>query len=473
MLGMGCPPELYNNRMLNKEPEVHQHKERQVATIYVDESGNKFDAVMLHESPFFVYAWLLLTTEQENEINLRIPQILRKEGFPKHGELRAKNMWGSVRGLRRFDQITRAIQDSGARAYVTFTEKRFEICVLICETYLDYLENDAAEFYKNFGFCRRLMNVVYQSVTDDFLNRFREACIEDNVDLLKKIGIRLANMLALHPDPDISRSARLFEEGAKAPFRFGQRCPDGPQNVHLVSSHVTLFSTSLIFFESELESLGLTARIIRDQDSVYGEVLDYTYKFLTDDIKLKNLAGCQECTSKNSIGIQLADLLAGATERVLRAKCHKRRLAQTNESLWATLRLSLVHGKWTYQLISDSCEAALESLWDYKSLPKIDSNRAIDPQNPLRCSCGEVIATGKIRDYYNHVINVHPTGTVPGLKCQMCGQLIPMWLGACHEVIEHRIEPPFRGDFYSDMHKDYEVLQAVLKAKVRIVEIPD
>ena len=48
-----------------------------------------------------------------------------------------------------------------------------------------------------------------------------------------------------------------------------------------------------------------------------------------------------------------------------------------------------------------------------------------------------------------------------------------MWLGVCHEVIEHRIEPPFRGDFYSDMHRDYEVLQAVLKAKVRIVEIPD
>jgi hypothetical protein len=459
--------------MLNKEPEAYQNNERQVATIYVDESGNKFDEAMLHESPFFIYAWLLLTTEQENEINLRVSQILRKEAFPKDGELRAKNMWGSLRGLRRFEQVMRIIQDSGARVYVTFTEKRFEICVLICETYLDYLDNDAAEFEKNFKFKRRLMNVVYQSVTDDFLNKFREACIEDDVDLLRKIGVQLANMLALHPDPDVSRSAEMFAEGAKAPFRFGQRFPDGPKNVRLISSHVPLFSIALIFFESELESLGLKARIIRDQDSVHGEVLDYVYKFLTNEVKLKNLAGCQESTSKTSMGIQLADLLAGATERVLRAKSHKRRLAQTNESIWATLRLSLVHGKWTYQLTSDSYEAALESLWDYKSLPQIHSNGAIDPQNPLRCSCGEAIASSKIRDYYNHVINAHPTGTVPGLKCQMCGKLIPMWLGACHEVIEHRIEPPFRGDFYSDMHRDYEVLQAVLKAKVRIVEIPD
>jgi len=354
--------------MLNKESEAYQNNERQVATIYVDESGNKFDEVMLHESPFFIYAWLLLTTEQENEINLRVSQILHKEGFPKHGELRAKNMWGSVRGLRRFNQVMRTIQDSGARVYVTFTEKRFEICVLICETYLDYLDNDAAEFDKNFKFKRRLMNVVYQSVTDGFLNEFREACIEDDVDLLRKTGVQLANMLALHPDPDVSKSARMFAEGAKAPFRFGQRFPDGPKNVHLISSHVSLFSISLIFFEFELESLGLKARITRDQDSVHGEVLDYVYKFLTNEVKPKNLAGCQESASKNSMGIQLADLLAGATERVLRAKSHKRRLAQTNESIWATLRLSLVHGKWTYQLTSDSCEAALESLWDYKSL---------------------------------------------------------------------------------------------------------
>ena len=459
--------------MLNEEPEAHQNSKRQVANIYVDESGNKFDEVMLHESPFFVYAWLLLTAEQENEINLRISQILREEGFPKHGELRAKNMWGSARGLRRFGRAMRIIQDSGARVYLTFTEKRFELCVLICETYLDYLDDDAAEFDKNLKFKRRLMNVVYQSVTDDLLNEFREACIEDDVDLLRRIGVQLANMLALHPDPHVSKGAGMFAEGARAPFRFGQRLPDGPRNVHLMSSHLSLFSISLMFFESELESLGLKARITRDQDSVHGEALDYVYRFLTNEVKLRNLAGCQESTSKISIGIQLADLLAGATERVLRAKSHRRRLAQTNESIWATLRLSLVHGKWTYQLTSDSCEASLASLWDYKSLPQIRSNGAIDPQNPLRCSCGEVIASSKMRDYYNHVINVHPTGTVLGLRCQVCGKLIPMWLCACHEVIEHRIEPPFRGDFYSEMHRDYDVLQAVLKAKVRIVEIPD
>ena len=60
--------------------------------------------------------------------------------------------------------------------------------------------------------------------------------------------------------------------------------------------------------------------------------------------------------------IQLADLLAGATERVLRAKSHKRRLVQTQQAIWATLRLSLVHGKWTYQFTSDLCEDALDSL---------------------------------------------------------------------------------------------------------------
>lgn len=457
--------------MTKQGPEADRTNERRVATIYVDESGNKFDEAMFQESPFFVYAWLLLTAEQEDEINLRVSELLREEGFPKRGELHAKNMWASGRGLRRFSQVMKIIRDSGARAYVTFTEKRFEICVLICETYLDYLDDSATEFEKNFKFKRHLMNVIYRSVTDEFLNEFRKACVEDDVDLLGKIGARLANMLALHPDHDVSRNAKMFAEGAKIPYRFGQNFSDSPRNMHLISSHLSLFSISLIFFESELESLGLKARIVRDQDSVHGGVLDYAYEFLTKEVSLKNLAGCEESISEISIGIQLADLVAGATERVLRAKYRQRTLAQINESIWATLRLSLALGKWTYQLTSDSCEAALESLWDYRSLPQIRSNETIDPQNPLRCRCGEVIASGKIRDYYAHVINVHPTGTVQGMRCRICGKLIPMWLGACHEVIEHRIEPPLRGDFYSDMQKDYEVLQALLKARVRIVEI--
>ena len=160
-------------------------KAKQVASIFVDESGNKFDEDMFKQSPFFVYAWLLLTEDQEDNINLRISELLHREGVPKGSELRAINMWTSARGLRRFNELMRIIHDSGARAYVTFTEKRFEICVLICETYLDYLENNTNKFDKYLEhqkriFKRKLMNVIYHSVTDDFLNEFRDACARDD-----------------------------------------------------------------------------------------------------------------------------------------------------------------------------------------------------------------------------------------------------------------------------------------------------
>jgi len=360
---------------------------RQVASIFVDESGNKFDKDMFKQSPFFVYAWLLLTKDQEDNINLRVSELLHREGIPKASELRAINMWKSARGRRRFNELMHIIQDSGARAYVTFTEKKFEICVLICETYLDYLDNNTNKFdeyleHQKRIFKRRLMNAIYHSVTDDFLNEFRDACARDNTELISKIGAQLANMLALHPDREISRTARMFSEGSKTPYRFGRRFPDGPKNAHLITSHLSLFSIALSFFESELASQGLKAKIIRDQDSVHGEALDFVYDFMVKGLQIKDLIGCDEKVSADSIGLQLADLVAGASERVLRAKSHNKNLAQINRSIWASLRLSLVLGKWTYQLTSDSCEIALSSLWDYGTLPESRSNETVDYNNP-------------------------------------------------------------------------------------------
>ncbi len=446
-----------------------------VASIFVDESGNQFDEDMFKRSPFFVYAWLLLTKDQENDINIRVAELLRREGVPKGSELHAINMWASARGRRRFNELMTIINDSGARVYVTFTEKRFEICVLICETYLDYLENITNKFdeyleSQKYIFKRKLMNVIYHSLNDDLLYEFRDACIRDDIRLISNFGERLANMLALHQEPEISRSARMFVEGSKTPYRFGERIPDSPMKTHLITSHLSLFSSTLNFFDSELASLGMTAKIIRDQDSVHGRTLNYAFDFIVKGLQLTNLVGCDEKISTSSIGLQLADLIAGASERVLRAKTHNRSLKQINQSIWASLRLSLVLGKWTYQLTSDSCEDSLKSLWDYRTLPESASNETIDSDNPLKCNCGEVFASNKIRDFYSHVIREHPGAVVLGIRCQFCNKLLPFWLSTCHDVMEHQIEPPLRGDFYSDMQKDYEVLQAVLKADIKIVE---
>jgi len=191
---------------------------------------------------------------------------------------------------------------------------------------------------------------------------------------------------------------------------------------------------------------------------------------MVKNLELKNLVGCEEKISGESIFLQLADLVAGASERVLRAKSHNKNLKQINRSIWDSLRLSMPVGKWTYQLTSDSCETSLNSLWDYKTLPQLSSHN-IDDNNPLRCNCGEVIKSGKIRDYYVHIMSTHPIATVEGIRCQFCNKLIPFWLCTCHDIIDHKMEPPLRGDFYGDMQKDYEVLQAVLKYGIQIVEM--
>ncbi len=65
-----------------KNQEAAINNENRFATIFVDESENKFDDDMFKQSPFFVYAWLLLTKGQQDDINKRTSELLRNEGVP-------------------------------------------------------------------------------------------------------------------------------------------------------------------------------------------------------------------------------------------------------------------------------------------------------------------------------------------------------------------------------------------------------
>jgi len=42
---------------------------------------------------------------------------------------------------RRYDEVLRIVHNAGGNIFVTYSEKLFEVCVLIVETYLDPLHN--------------------------------------------------------------------------------------------------------------------------------------------------------------------------------------------------------------------------------------------------------------------------------------------------------------------------------------------
>lgn len=104
-----------------------------------------------------------------------------------------------------------------------------------------------------------------------------------------------------------------------------------------------------------------------------------------------------------------------------------------------------------------------------KRLDKREAPQANDVDNPAKCSCGQVIPSRHLRDFYLHVLECHPDAHVMGVPCSFCKQLIPFGLGACHEVLEHNINPPLQGAIHGDLQKDFEVLQKVRRARIKIV----
>jgi len=94
----------------------------------------------------------------------------------------------------------------------------------------------------------------------------------------------------------------------------------------------------------------------------------------------------------------------------------------------------------------------------------------MDKQNQPRCSCGQIISSRKMRDFYVHILECHPDAVIIGVPCRFCQKLIPFGLAACHQFMEHDLKPPFGGDFRKEMGNDYKVLARIGESKLKIVE---
>lgn len=451
---------------------MKKESEFPLATLYCDESGNTGPNLLSTIDPFFVYAWVLLTKEQEESIEQQISDLLRKEGLPSSTELRSVNMWQSSRGCYRMDEVLRAVHNAGGTIFITFSEKLFELCIFIIETYMDDPQNPKViEQFRDITYKRLLANTIRNSISRDLLRLFLKACNADDIQTLKGFGLRLAKMLALHPDNRVSAAAPIIKSGIENIYRFGERIEKTPANIHLTTSHITVFSLPLLYIDDKLSQFQLKAKLVRDQDFQFGESLDLAYKMMLEkELGIRNVTSCEEGLSNQLRGLQIADLAAGITTRVLRAKYFRHSLKHYQWSIWKSLLGSLLFGSWSYQLTSDDCEVKITSL--LKDIPDESWYKApqvVDANNPASCSCGQIIPGGHLRDFYLHVLECHPDAHVMGFPCSFCKQLIPFGLVACHEILEHDINPPLHGASYGDLQKDYEVLQKVLKANIKIV----
>lgn len=87
-----------------------------------------------------------------------------------------------------------------------------------------------------------------------------------------------------------------------------------------------------------------------------------------------------------------------------------------------------------------------------------------------RCTCGQIIYSGKIRDFYMHVMQAHPDMVIPGVRCHLCEKVIPGGLITAHQFIDHHLRPPVGLEYNDDMERDYKVLQLMKSSNLKITE---
>ncbi len=445
---------------------------KEIATIYCDESGNTGFELLSKSDPFFVYAWVLLTKEQDISIQNDISELLKNEHLPEDSELRSVDMWQSTQGLRRWNEVFRILKKNEVVTFITYVEKKFLLFANIFDTYLDSLHNPKAkDVYFDIDFKRFLGNTFYNVLSEDFLKKYIIAHNSGDIEILKKLGGTLARLLLLHPNKRISETAQIIFEGLDSLHLEYENIKSVPDNIHRLSPHIAIFSMPLLYISDQLASYQLKANLVRDHDEQFGEALNHASKIMSEvSTNEWNILSNNEDNSSKRRGLQIADLAAGITSRVLRATYFKHGLKTNQWNIWKSLRGSMQFGKWSYQLTSEECESRLLTLWN-ENLPddSFFGEEVKTPDNFPECSCGQKIQSRKFRDFYEHVLECHPDSKLLGFKCQFCNEIIPFWLGAGHDIIDHKIEPPLNGNAYAEMQLDHEVLVKIKKQKIQIV----
>jgi hypothetical protein len=345
--------------------------------LYCDESGNTGPRLLQTDQPFFVYAFVLLTPKAVKTIHREVVRFYSEEGIQIE-DLKSSDLWSSSRGMRRYERIGTLLAQSGALVYFSIVEKRYQACVLIVETFLDPAYNPsapgaellAAWFAENqrripaltndevrqaavaeaVKYNRWLAEQLFACLDDEMLDRFLAAQKADDVPRVRIVGDMVAKRLMLHHNDLTVDAGRRILKGLDDFFRFGERIPGAPINIHLPAGQQAAFVPGLVYVNRHLRSVNIPATLVCDEDRQFGEVLKhafeqecnraaapYAWQFGHTE-SLTHITDIEQVTSDNSFGVQLADLAAGLVNRVAVAKVQNRRLTVHQRRVLAAWR---------------------------------------------------------------------------------------------------------------------------------------
>lgn len=359
---------------MNAPREESASSDAKQRLVFCDEFGNTGANLGDEDQPVFVYAFVVIPSSAVLRLDAQIADIYAREGLTR-AEMKSTVLCASRAGRRRIAAIGNATAASGARVVLSVVEKRYQACSMIVETYLDPLQSERAP-PEMLGMEARqaFADACYECLSDRRLAEFLEAVREDEVDRIESVGERISATLRLHPSGFISDAAARMETRPGRVFRYSKPREILPGGRLTPASQYAAFYPGLAKVESLLEDTDVDANLVRDEDRHFGAFLDLAFsiaKGLRPSLEsvvygaapLTRLLTCTASNSEVEVGVQLADLAAGAFGRAVRDAIRGRKGGATRAPLQGWLGVILPR-EWHYWMVSDAqCPAVLEAVY--------------------------------------------------------------------------------------------------------------
>ncbi|WP_375745702.1 DUF3800 domain-containing protein [Corallococcus interemptor] len=305
-----------------------------VRTLYSDESGGTGADLFETKQPFAVTCLILLSSEQEHELEAVVADLRNKNRDLLQREMKFQKLGKTTMGLKVVRAVGQSLLSAGARIYFGITEKRYLACHLLVETFLDVDLNPSAPLESERpGWRRWLTNKVFDAVPDQLLMDLQSAIRSDDPEATRRVGESLVWLLKLHPDSRVTESWRMVESGLGNVFRYGLVRPDAPPRSERPTPAVTEFAIMLRAISQDLGGRGEVARIVSDTDRQFGESLSFSLMLAKSDERddahytfampgpATQLLERMEVSSESSLGVQVADIGAGIISRMAGDTC--------------------------------------------------------------------------------------------------------------------------------------------------------
>lgn len=339
--------------------------ENNKAIFYCDESGNSGPNYIDQEQPFYTLAAWSVPYARIVDTSVAVEQH-RQKYWPQAHELKASNLLRSAKGKRGIMSLLGTLGRLGCVPIYEVLEKRYCVAAKIVETFLDPAYNPRVynAFIPDSTTKQEIANTLYEKLSERTLNRFAAIYrnptlkgFESSLDeIVTSANANINSELATLLEGSREQLAEIAEIEASACF-LGNMTG---------SLNYPVFVGMLMMIEV-LGRLGLVdaVKIVHDEIYAYEEHLNKVFVMLRNAgegvftfpnghilvFPLKHVGAMEFGSSRDSVLLQAADVLAGSVNYLAKKAIQQREVTDIDielaEHLFPALFIDLPRIAWS------------------------------------------------------------------------------------------------------------------------------